>query len=47
MKIEWSDGTKLEIPNWLVVILAFVFTMIVIPVVAIVASEVLPLLLGE
>ena len=42
MKIENSDGSSVEIPNWLVVVLAVLLVALLVPVVAIVV----PVLFG-
>jgi uncharacterized membrane protein YhaH (DUF805 family) len=42
MKIENSDGSSVEIPNWLVVVLAVLLVALLVPVVAIVV----PILFG-
>jgi len=46
MKIENSDGSSVEIPNWLVVVLAILLVALLVPVVAIVSTVLVPTLLG-
>jgi hypothetical protein len=46
MKIENSDGSSVEIPNWLVVVLAILLVALLVPVVAIVSTVLVPALLG-
>jgi len=46
MKINYSDGTNIEIPNWLVVVLAILLVALVVPLAAIVSTVVVPVLFG-
>jgi hypothetical protein len=46
MKIEYSNGTRIEIPNWLVVVVAVLLVSLLIPLVAIIAEEVVPVVFG-
>ena len=41
MKMTFSNGTRVELPNWLVVVLAVLSVALVVPVVAIVVGAVL------
>ncbi len=46
MKIENSDGSSVEIPNWLVVVLAILLVVLLVPLVAIISTILVPTLLG-
>lgn len=46
MKIENSDGSSVEIPNWLVVVLAVLLVALLVPLVAIISTMVVPVLFG-